>query len=100
MWFCNLNKIQHQLDKMEKILMAIQEDFKAFISQVNTLTNQIGAALATIQADIKAIATDPDTPPDIAASLADSATQLGTVSSTAQAIAAGNQPVVPPPPAV
>jgi flagellar hook-associated protein FlgK len=91
-----LTQILAGMDRMEKLLMGIKEDFQAFVNDVNTATNGIATALNAIAAAL--LEADPASPTDLIAARDAAAASLKAVADQAEAIAAGNQPVVPPEP--
>ena len=76
--------------------MGLKEDFSAFVVAVNERTNEIATALVEIQADIERLK-NPSTPPELAAAMAEIQTKLSTLADTSKAIAALDNPTVPPP---
>ena len=75
--------------------MGIKDDFAAFVVAVNERTNQIAAALLEIQEDIERLMTQ--TPPEVLAGMEEIKIKLGALAATSEAIAALDNPVVPPP---
>jgi hypothetical protein len=92
----NQTKVLQALDRMEKLIMGLKEDFATFVVAVNERTNEIAAALDEIKTDIEGLL-NPNTPPETAAAMADIQAKLTVLSDTSKAIAALNNPVVPPP---
>lgn len=80
--------------------MTIQEDLKAFATQVDTVTNAIGANVTTVAqkiTDLQAqIAAGSITPADFSAALDPVKAHLQTVADNLAAVATGGTPVVPP----
>jgi hypothetical protein len=77
MWFCNLNKIQHQLDRMEKNIMA---QLDALTTQVKANTDAEASAVILLNglaAKIAQIATDPVAVKALSDELKTSADALG-----------------------
>lgn len=93
-----LESIHSDIHKLKEILMGLTEDFAQFVADVNARTNEIGTALAEIQADIeRLIAANTNTPPEVLAEMDSIRQKLATLSATSTAIAALDNPVVPPP---
>jgi hypothetical protein len=87
-----------KLDHVKEILMGMKEDFAAFTEAVNARTNEIGDALTEIQADIvRLIEASTTTPPEVLAGMQAVQDKLGALADTSKAIAALDNPVVPPP---
>ena len=81
--------------ELKEIIMGLKEDFAAFVAAVNERTNQIAAALVNIHADIERLKNE--TPAEVAAGMAAIQEKLGALAVTSEAIAALDNPVVPPP---
>jgi predicted nucleic acid-binding Zn-ribbon protein len=81
--------------ELKELIMSIKDDFAAFVVAVNERTNQIAAALLEIQEDIERLMTQ--TPPEVLAGMEEIKTKLGALATTSEAIAALDNPVVPPP---
>ena len=77
--------------------MTLKEDFDVFVASVNERTNEIGLALDEIKADIERLLENNDsTPPEILAGMAGINAKLQVLSDASKAIAALDDPVVPP----
>jgi hypothetical protein len=86
---------QHEL---KELIMGVTEDFAVFTAAVNGRTNEISAALVEIQADIeRLLAANSATPAEVLAGMEEIKARLGLLSDTSKAIAALDNPVVPPP---
>jgi predicted nucleic acid-binding Zn-ribbon protein len=90
-----LNEIIKTQTELKELIMGIKDDFAAFVVAVNERTNQIAAALLEIQEDIERLMTQ--TPPEVLAGMEEIKAKLGALATTSEAIAALDNPVVPPP---
>jgi hypothetical protein len=93
-----LKQILNNQKELKELIMGMKEDFATFVTDVNARTNEIGAALTDIQADIeRLLAASTATPPEVLAGMEDIKTKLAALAATSTAIAALDNPVVPPP---
>ena len=74
--------------------MGLKEDFALFVTAVNEKTNAIAAALDEIKIDIEALK-NPATTPEMLLAMSEIQAKLTALSTTAAAIAADDEPVVP-----
>lgn len=90
------NKIQVALDRLDKKLMSLKEDFAAFVVSVNDRTNEISVALDDIKLDIEFLKNNVNTPPEVAASMAEIQAKLQGLSDVSKEIASATDSSVPP----
>jgi methyl-accepting chemotaxis protein len=91
-------KMLSEIHENKEKIMSLKEDFNQFVADVNTRTNEIGAALTEIQADIeRLIAANTNTPAEVLAGMEAIKAKLGELSATSTAIAALDNPVETPP---
>jgi hypothetical protein len=91
-----LDTIITSQNKIKELIMGLKEDFVTFTTAVNERTNEIAAALEEIKADIEGLL-NPTTPPETVVAMAAIQEKLQMLSDASKAIAALNNPVVPPP---
>jgi uncharacterized phage infection (PIP) family protein YhgE len=99
----NQRTILLQQAEIKETIMAVKQTAEALAAQVNAFSNALATAVATIAqqlADLNARLVDASTPEEVEAIMAVPLANLGAVTGSLVALAAGNQPVVPDVPPV
>jgi hypothetical protein len=85
--------------RIKELLMSVKTTVEQFAAQVNVFSTALAAAIENVRgdlADLKAKLVDATTEAEVEAILQPALTNLGSVSAALEALAAENEPTIPP----